>query len=252
MVYLKVYNVVKDLFFTPAKNVLSFANDMFKILTFISTEIKQWIMINRRNVHFHIDFYHDFQFFSSYWFKSQTSKTYNVAKIHIAETLKSAIADQINYDVRQKYWMTLTTFILLNLNRLTQCEHFQFFDLNKFINEFKTFSSFFMIQSSIGNLYWSYWCFFIKKIVEFMFTYINHYLLLIEILIVYILSIFNCPIVFFEKQKLNGIMMSIIFHTLRLFFDEKNFEQYFKLWKFHWKPRWTRVQFQQNSSIRFL
>ena len=199
LIYFKTYNVIKNLFFTSAKNVLSFANDMFEILTFISTEIEQWAMVNRWNVHFYIDSYHDFQFFSLYWFKSQTSKAYNAAKIHIAETLKNAIADQINYDVRQKYWMTLTTFMLLNLNHLTQCEHFQFFDSNEFINEFKTFSSFFMIQSLIGNLHWLYWCFFIKKIVEFMFTYINHYLLLIKILIVHILSISNCSIVFFEK-----------------------------------------------------
>ena len=141
--------------------------------------------------------------------------------------------------------------MLLNLNHLTQCEYFQFFDSNEFINEFKTFSSFFMIQSLINNLHWFYWCLFIKKIVEFMFTYINHYLLLIEILIVHTLSIFNCLIVFFEKQKLNEIMMSIVFHILRLFFDEKSLEQYFKIWKFHWKPRRTRVQFWQNSFVRF-
>ena len=46
-------------------------------------------------------------------------------------------------------------------------------------------------------------------------------------------------------------MMSIVFHTLWLFFDEKSSEQYFELWKFHWKPRWTRVQFWQNSFVRF-
>ena len=182
----------------------------------------------------------------------QTSKAYNAIKTHIAETLKSAIADQTNYDVRQEYWMTLTTFMLLDLNRLTQREHFQFFDSNEFINEFETFSSFFMIQLLIDNLHWFYWCFFIKKIVEFMFIYINHYLLLIEILVVHILSIFNCSIVFFEKQKLNEIMMSIVFHILRLFFDEKSFKQYFEFWKFRWKPRQTRVQSQQNSSVRFL
>ena len=199
LVYFKIYNVVKDFFFIFVKNVLLFMNDMFEILTFISIKIKWWIMINYWNVHFHIDFYHNFQFFSLYWFKSQTSKVYNVIKTHIAETLKNAIADQINYDVCQEYWITLTTFMLLNLNRLTQREHFQFFDSNEFINEFETFSSFFMIQLLIDNLHWFYWCFFIKKIVEFMFIYINHYLLLIEILIVHILSIFNCSIVFFEK-----------------------------------------------------
>ena len=104
-------------------------------------------------MHFHINSYHDFQFFSSYWFKSQTSKVYNTVKTHIAETLKNAIADQINYDVRQEYRMTLTMFMLLNLNRLTQREHFQFFDSNEFINEFETFSLFFMIQLLIDNLY---------------------------------------------------------------------------------------------------
>ena len=40
LVYFKIYNVVKDFFFISVKNVLSFANDMFEILTFISIKIE--------------------------------------------------------------------------------------------------------------------------------------------------------------------------------------------------------------------
>ena len=46
-------------------------------------------------------------------------------------------------------------------------------------------------------------------------------------------------------------MMSIVFHILWLFFDGKSLKQYSELWKFHWKPRQTRVQFWQNSFVRF-
>ena len=101
LIYFKIYNVIKNLFFISVKNVLLFVNNMFKILIFISIKIKWWIMIDCWNMHFHIDFYHDFQFFLLYWFKSQTSKAYNAVKTHIVETLKNAIADQINYNVCQ-------------------------------------------------------------------------------------------------------------------------------------------------------
>ena len=40
LIYFKIYNVIKKIFFVFIKNVLSFANNIFKILTFISTKIK--------------------------------------------------------------------------------------------------------------------------------------------------------------------------------------------------------------------
>ena len=133
--------------------------------------VREWYVWNS-DIHFNqnqmMNYDQLLKYAFSHWFLSQFS-IFFIVLIEIADkqnlqchqNLYRRNAEKYNRRSNQLWCVSkilkmLTTFILLNLSCLTQREHFQFFDLNKFVNEFETFLSFFKIQLLISNLHWFY------------------------------------------------------------------------------------------------
>ena len=148
------------------------------------------------------------------------------------------------FDVRQKYRMILIFFDNFRVNVVIDLKIILTFQTKLFTND----------QSNVFNdsnsSHRSYWIFTIDEVHQFMFSFINRWMIFVEVLTFRTCrNIDELTIVSIDEQRVNSFMMNVAMRIMRLLF-EKSFIMTSKLWKHHWNFRLSNRRNFERQFIR--
>lgn len=242
----KAYNVVFNLFHSPAKDVLPFINPSFEALGFTQAEIDRWATINRHGADAYMDLDDPEHPTQPALTKVRMIDQYLALKARLSHSLRGASRGMVpsrnpdepgndqpakNFGVRQEFRISLEVFLKLD---------FSTWDIQASRPLMPHAGASPTPPAGEAGTYVAhqpFWILHTPDVLEFISAQTNRWLLPLEALIAESKPVPGQEAPNAELQHLYHGTIAICLRTLRMIFGGQKPEQFQALWKGEWKER---------------
>ena len=242
----KAYNVVFNLFHSPAKDVLPFINSSFEALGFTQAEIDRWATINRHGADAYMDLDDPENPTQPALTKARMIEQYLALKARLSHSITGASRCIVpsrnpnepeneqpakNFGVRQEVRISLEVFLKLDFSTWDiQASR----PLMPHTGASPTMPT---GQSGTNVAHQPFWILHTPDVLKFISAQTNRWLLPLEALIAESKPVPGQVAPNAELQHLYHGTIAILLRTLRMTFGGQKPEQFQALWKGEWKER---------------